>query len=67
MDSFQWMFKLAATFTKKEIKALNPDQVAEVEQIVRQAMEDAWDVGNGLDHGVRFDMSWMTTGKDTER
>lgn len=57
MNSIQWTEKLEEILKKKLIEELTPDQIAEVERIIYNAMENAWSVG--IDNGMPFHDSYM--------
>lgn len=59
MNSIGWTLKIERELVRKGIDRLSPDQFAEVEKAIAEAMADAWERGNGFDHGVGFNMDWM--------
>lgn len=59
MTSFEWADRINETLQRKKINLLDPDQLAEVEEIIASAMQDAWEKGQELDRGINFSNDLM--------
>lgn len=54
MTSFQWADLINPTLKRRHCKEINPDQLAEIEELIASAMQDAWERGQEYDRGLGF-------------
>lgn len=59
MKSFEYADCLRSTLKRKGIRKLNKDQLAEIEEIIGSAMQDAWEIAQEYDRGVNFSNALM--------